>query len=243
MVLEFSDLPVICAAVLISGFIHGSVGFGSGLIAVGLLGHFVGIRDASVVVTLPALVLTVVMWWRLRAHASLRRTVPLILAAFIGVNLGLGFLFGAPKRALEVMAGVLMIATAVYGAMPGWSGKRWHPVWLGVPCGLLSGLMSGAYASGGPPVVAFLSTQRYDRLRFVASLQVTFVLLCLFRVGHLCRRGAMTGTVLFYSACACLVMIGGSFLGTLLLKRMSDRIMRRAVLLVLFVLGVLYLAW
>jgi len=48
---------------------------------------------------------------------------------------------------------------------------------------------------------------------------------------------------LLYSACACLVMVGGSFMGTALLKRMSDRIMRRAVLLVLFVLGVLYLVW
>jgi len=241
MEISLAEIAIVCGAVFVSGFFHGTVGFGGGLIAVGLMGRFLGVRDASIVVTFPTLILTVTVFFQLRKHASLSRTIPLILASFIGIHFGLTFLLTAQRRVLELAAGVFMIATAVYVMVPRLAHKRWHPVYMGVPCGLFSGLISGAFASGGPPVVAYMATQNLGRLEFVGSLQSVFIIMCLFRLGHLGVDGVLTPRVLVIGMFAAVSILAGSMFGVRLLKRLSDRLMKRIVIALLIVLGCLYL--
>ena len=58
----------VCFIMFLAGAVHGTVGFGSGLVGVALIGCIVIVRDASILMTIPVGVLSIVLFWRLRTH-------------------------------------------------------------------------------------------------------------------------------------------------------------------------------
>ena len=71
--------------------------------------------------------------------------------------------------------GAVLIIGGVYGWLPKIGTVRWHRSLAGVPCGLAGGMLSGAFNTGGPPTVAFLSNQQISYYQYAAGLQLVFV--------------------------------------------------------------------
>lgn len=235
------QLLLICLIMTGAGAVQGAVGFGSGLLAVGLMSPILGVRQASIAFCLPALIMCVSMLLRLREHFRWRRVAPVAIGLLAGVPMGVWFLVRAQPRILEVCLGILMVLTVAYNLAPRLARRRWHPYYVGIPCGLLSGALSGAFSTGGPPLVAYLSTQQFDRMRFAATLQVFFVINATLRLVELTRRGLLTAETVRLGLVGAAALVGGSFLGMFLLKRLSDRLFRRIVLGMLVLLAVWYL--
>jgi uncharacterized membrane protein YfcA len=181
------------------------------------------------------------IFWQLRAHCRLERIRWMIAGTVVGMPLGILFLMSSPGAWLNLFFGVLLVFTCVYSLVPHLSRHRWHPLYLGLPCGVASGFLSGAFSSGGPPAVAFMTTQQFDRLRYVASMQAMFVVSSSLRVISLTVIGAYQRELLAYSAAGMVAMAGGSVLGVWLLRRFSDRRMRQVLLTALLALGGWYL--
>jgi len=224
-----------------AGVVQGAVGFGSGLIAVGLISALIGVRPASIAFCLPAIALCAMMLWRLRGHLRFHRVAPVVIGLLVGVPVGVWFLAHADHRALEIALGALMALSVLYNLVPRWSRRRWHPVFVGIPCGLLSGMLSGAFSTGGPPLVAYLSTQQFDRLRFAASLQMLFLINTSVRAAELVRRGLFTTQTLWLGLAGVVAVPLGATLGLRLLKKIPDRQFRWVVLALLALLAVRYL--
>ena len=138
---------LVCLAMALGGAVQGATGFGSGLVTVGLLGGLIGARDASIAVTLPGLAVVGMLLWPLRRHFRWSGVLPIFCAVVVAVPFGVLFLAHAPRRALEIVLGAVMLASAAYNLHPRLSPRRWHPLWLGVPCGLLGGAIGGAPVS------------------------------------------------------------------------------------------------
>lgn len=226
---------------LAAGALQGAVGFGSGLVSVGLIGAMVGIRQASIAFCFPALVLCLLMLYRLREHFRWQRVAPVAVSLVVGVPLGVWFFVRAEPRVLEIVLGSLMAVTVVYNLTPRLARRPWHPVFAGIPCGLLSGAISGALSTGGPSLVAYLSTQRFGRLRFVASLQVLFVINTSVRLVELIRRDVFTPATVSLGLVGAVALPLGALVGLRLLKKIPDRPFRWIVLVLLTVLAIRYL--
>jgi uncharacterized membrane protein YfcA len=234
-------LAVMCLILLLGGLVQGSVGFGSGLVSVGLLAPVFGVKEGSVIFCLPAFCTTAAMCFRLRQHFRWQRVAPVLVGVAAGVPLGVQFLVRAQPRVLEVLLGALMLAAVAHGLIPHFARRRWHPLWVGVPCGLFGGAAAGALSTGGPPIVAYMSTQRFDRLRFAASLQVMFVFSTGIRLALLFRAGLLDRPKLTYSLAGVPAILIGAAVGLGVLHRMPERIFRTVVAGLLLVLGVHYL--
>lgn len=231
-------LPVLFVAALVQG----ATGFGFGLVGLGLLGTLLAeFTDASVVLAVPCLTLTVAMLWRLRRRVELRRMLPLLVTAVVCIPVGVLALKHARPEALYLVLGLLLAAAVIQQAVPHLAAHRWHPVWLGVPCGVLSGLLGGAFNTGGPPVVAYVASQRFGRFRHVVTLQFAFTVFNVARIINLTAFGLLTWPLVLRGLAAVPAVLLGMFVGLRILSRMSDRTLRIIVAFALLLLSARYL--
>lgn len=147
----------------------------------------------------------------------------------------------ASEVLLQRLLGIVLIITVVQNFLPGLGDKRWHPGALGVPCGLFSGALAGAFATGGPPAVAYVSSQDFTRFRYSATLQLTLGTSAVMRILCLGVSGQFTPRILLLSAVGMVCTVTGAWLGLHLLKRFSDETLKKVVLAGLFVLAMKYL--
>jgi uncharacterized membrane protein YfcA len=235
------EIALILAILLVAGAVQGTTGFGFGLVSVALLGAVMPVRDASVMLVLGSLSINIFMFVRLRSHFRTERVLPAIGAAVVGVPLGVWLLVRADETVLRRILGLILIATVVQRLLPALARKRWHPIWLGVPCGLLAGGLSGAFNTGGPPIVAYVSSQGFDRFRYAAAVQLLLGISAVTRIGCLTVAGAFTPRLAGLGAAGILCAVGGAWLGMHGLRRLSDRAVSRIVLVMLIALAVKYL--
>jgi uncharacterized membrane protein YfcA len=218
-------------------------GFGFGLLALAILGVGMDLRDAMVVIAPAGMILNIVLFVRLRKEFSLEDTVPLLVACLVGVPAGVWLLLNLGPRSLRWLLAIVMIGTVVHRL---WMARRkrmhlWHPVKAGIPCGLLSGILGGAFGAGGPPVVTYLVNRPVNRFRHVATVQVAAAIASFMRIGEFARSGLYRqadGTAIL---AALLAVLAGVIVGERLLNRFSDAGVRRAVLVLLFLGGLYYL--
>ncbi len=231
----------IIAALFIAALVQGATGFGFGLVGLGILGVLLAeFADASVVLAVPCLALTGSMLWRLRRRVKVDRMTPLIVMSILAMPVGVLALKHARPEGLYVALSLLLAGAVVQQAVPRLAGRRWHPLWLGVPCGIFSGLLSGAFNTGGPPVVAYVTSQRFDRFRHVGVLALVFCLFNVARIINLSAFGLLTWRLVLLGLAAVPAILLGMLIGMRLLTRMSDRILRIIVSVALFLLSVRY---
>ncbi len=225
----------------LAGLLQGAVGFGFGLVAVALLSLVFDIRAASIMLAPASLAMNLYILVRLRGHLALARVVPMLVATVLGVPLGVWFLLRANPVVLHRVLGAILLIVVIQGLVPMLARKRWHPVYLGVPCGLFSGMMAGAFASGGPPAVAYVVSQRFDRYRYAATLQVVFATSAIIRIVLLGFGGIFTRQSLALAAAGTVCAIAGAWGGLHLLRLQSDRRVKACVLVLLALLATKFL--
>lgn len=224
-----------------AAILQGMTGFGYGLVGVGVLGRFMSIPEASALIALPSLAMNMFMFWRLQTHFRWEGSVPVLASTVMAVPLGVYFLATAEVGSLKLLLAAFLMVAALYNLAPRIATRRWHPVFLGVPCGFAAGVLNGAFGTAGPPLIAYFSTQGYSRFRFTATLQIIFSLANLPRLVELVRRGMLEGEVLRLGVLSIPITILGTVIGLALLKRLSGRGFQILVGLLVFLLGLDYL--
>jgi len=168
-VLAFVPLIVLAAYTM-----FGATGFGSSIIAVPLLAHAFPLTFAVPFVTALDGVATVTAsraQWRDAAWEEIRRILPAIL---VGIALGATVLVNLPRAPALAALGVFV---ASYGVWQ-WLGARRMTrasAWWALPIGLVGGVFSVLFGTGGPIYMVYLSARIRDKtaLRATSSLLIT----------------------------------------------------------------------
>ncbi len=238
------EIILIVTVFFVGGLVQGAAGFGIGLVSMALLGLLMPVREAAVINVLAALCINFFMLWRLRRHLSFERILPLVPSILLGVPLGVGLLVHAPEEVLNgILAAILIIAgsQAFLGSGSESEPRRWHPLYAGIPCGLFSGGLAGAYGTGGPPLVAYVLSQGFGRRRYAASVQILLAIGGSIRFAEMTRRGLIFEPGIPLLLATAVGAVGGAFLGLCILHRLPDQIFRRIVALFLLFLAVRYI--
>jgi uncharacterized membrane protein YfcA len=167
----------LAAALILLGayFIRGITGFGSGLIAVPLLAHFLPLSfvvPAMLVLDLCAS-LALTGHARLQVHwDEIRRLLPATMA---GTLVGAVLLVNLPREPL--LAG-LAAFVIFFGLryMFNVHGERTISRWWSVPAGLGGGLIGAMFGTGGPPYVVYLTHRLRDKTRLRGTLSGLFMI-------------------------------------------------------------------
>lgn len=238
------DSPVIIMLVLLiifSGtFIHSTVGFGSALVEMPLLTLLVGVTQATPLVGLLGLVMVMIIAggsWRSINFGDVWR---LVVASLVGIPCGLFLLKTAPEGLVKAILGLLIIGFSLYNLtcprLPTLRTERWA-----FGFGFLAGLLSGAYNTGGPPVVLYGALRRWSPTSFRATMQGYFLpgsWLVVF--GHGLARLWSWEVVLLFGL-SLLPMMAAVYLGGRLNRHIPTGRFDRLLYVLLIVLGILLL--
>ncbi len=236
--LSASAIALFVAIVAVSAVVQALTGFGFALCALALLACWMDVRDAAVLLCPAGLTVNALLFYRLRRQFRWSGLIPLLVASLVGLPFGTLLLFHASPRLLEGLLVALMAFAALQGFVNDRSrGERrlWHPIAAGVPCGFCGGVLSGAFGTGGPPVVSYLLNRQLNRFRYIASTQALLGIVSSVRLVQFIYLGRLTtehASLVMFSIASVLI---GSAVGITLLQRCSDRSARRAVLWFLLV--------
>ena len=114
--------------------------------------------------------------------------------------------------------------------------------WTSLGAGALGGVLTGLFATGGPPVVYHLYRQPWRVSAVRSTLLAVFSFGCVARIGYLGWSGGLTAPVLGLSGAGIPVVVAATLVGKRFPPPMTDRAMRRTAFMLLVMLGIALLA-
>ena len=228
-----NEIVILMLIAFFAAIVQTTTGFGFGLVVVGLLSLSSPIKTAAVFNALPALTINIILIWQLRRHLNLDdlRRIAFATACMTPVGV-LELAYLAPTILNGLLATVLLVTIIQTTCLPP-SHHAWHPGWLGIPMGMFSGLLAGAYGTGGPPLVAYIQSQHYEKHRHVVSLQLLLGIAGLVRVIAMLCHNTLTPWQWSLNGMGALAVIPGIWIGLRCLKHISEKWLRRMVLIML----------
>jgi uncharacterized membrane protein YfcA len=237
--LEFGITGVV---LVVAQLVYVLFGFGSGLIAVGTLALvFPEIKDVVVLLLLVNLPAELWISWKSRQEI---RWKPI---AWLGVGIAVGIYFGTkvlsttqPEIILTILGWFLIAVGLVFVKLPP-GGRITPPTAAAPPTGLLSGLLTGMFGTGGPPLIVWYHLTATDKSTFRTNLMTIFLLMTFVRVPVYVANGLVTGPRLWSSVVVMPAVLFGAWLGHRLHVQIEERTFRRMVSILLAVLGLVLL--
>jgi len=215
----------------------GLIGFGYGIIAVALLLLFLDIK--LVVPTIAILDFLTVSFLSLRYRKHIRRDLllPILLGGLIGVVLGSCILISVDSLLLKKLFGVLVVLFSLRISFRKGEHVKLNKV-FGFPVGLISGLVSSMFGSGGPPVVIYFYHQIKEKEFYRATLLSYFVFLGLWKLNVFLFSGLLNWQILNFSLYLFPSLIIGTVTGLKLHTKINESLFRKIVTFFLLFTGV-----
>jgi uncharacterized membrane protein YfcA len=162
--------------IFIATLIRSTLGFGEALVAVPLLALRTPVAIAAPLAVLVSVIVAgviVVQDWH---HVEVRSAARLVVASLAGIPIGLTLLAKADDHVVKSILGLVIVAFSIYSL----ANRRSmhlsadHAGWL-IACGVVSGILGGAYGMNGPPLAIYGSLRRWSPAQFRATLQGYFL--------------------------------------------------------------------
>ena len=236
------QFAVACVVMAIGEMVYVMFGFGVGLIVVGFLAMLLpDLLDAVVLLLLvnaPGEIYVVVSSWRKIEWRGLALLAP---GVALGIPLGTYALrIGEPTFVLTLLGGFLVAVGLTFVVVPEGRRVRW-PAWATLPTGLLSGVLSGMFGTGGPPLILYYKLGGVEKAVFRGNLMALFLLVTLVRVPSYAVGGLITPTRIWSSAALLLPALFGMWLGNRIHYEMEERTFQKLVSVLLVLLGAVLL--
>lgn len=155
--------------VIVAYTVFGLSGFGSTVVSVPLLAHFLPIVYLVPLMALLDLVSAIFMGMKGREHVSkpeVKRLIPFML---IGVVIGATVLVGIPDRYLRVALGIFAAAIGIHGLFNPVLLRTISPWWC-VPAGIAGGAVATIFGAGGPIYATYMSGRLRDKTQIRATI-------------------------------------------------------------------------
>jgi uncharacterized membrane protein YfcA len=160
--------------VLVAYTIFGATGFGSSVISVPGLAHFFPLTFAVPLATVTDAVAATSTALRLRRAVAWPEFLRLAPAMAIGMTFGATLLLNVPREPALLALGIFVTAYGAY-VLVGPRAFTHAPRWLAWPIGIVGGVFSVLFGTGGPVYMTFLAARVRDKatLRATATMVVS----------------------------------------------------------------------
>lgn len=234
---------IACAVLLVAELVYVLLGFGAGLIAVGTLALVLPeIRDVVVIVLLVNLPAEIFVVWTSRRVIRKRGILFLAIGIAVGIPAG-GWILTCcrPTFLLGLLGVVLLGVGGAFLVLPD-DVRVSVPSGVGAVFGVVSGLLTGLFGTGGPPLVLLFRLQGLAKAAFRGHLMALFLMMGVIRLPSYVGLGLITPDRLIAGAAVLPAVVVGGAIGHLIHLDLSERVFRKWVSIGLLVLGFLLLA-
>ncbi len=222
--------------------VFGLSGFGSTVIAVPILAHFLPVSYLVPMMALLDCASAAFIGRAGREHIAreeLKRLIPFVL---IGFALGVTVLVGVPDRYLRGALGLFATAVGIHSILNP-TLHRTISKWWCVPAGVVGGAIATVFGAGGPIYATYLSGRLRDKNEIRSTLSTLISVSAFTRAILYAISGLILHAAVFVGAVALAPFVWlGLRLGTRIHVGLTQEQMRRAVGALLVVTGTSLLA-
>lgn len=221
----------------LASLVQSLTGFGFALVAIALLPMLMDLQAAVPLIVMTSLLGNIVLCWYYRDSVDWSSLLPLVLAALITIPLGVIGLNYVPEHLALRGLGGLVLAYVLYDGcqltLPILSSPRWAYAF-----GAMSGVLTGAFNTGGPPVVIYANCNQWSPEEFKGNMPSVFAVSSVIAMAGHYWQGHLTYSVLQTALYAAPFFAAGLVLGIVLSKWINADVFRQ---IVLFLLGAMSL--
>ncbi len=155
-------LLVAPVVIIVAYTVFGLSGFGSTVISVPILAHFLPVSYLVPLMAILDLASAAVIGTTGREHVSKAEMKRIIPFMFVGFVLGATVLVGVPDDYLRAALGAFAVAVGIHGII----NPTLHRVisaWWSVPAGIVGGAIATVFGAGGPIYATYLSGRLTDK--------------------------------------------------------------------------------
>jgi uncharacterized membrane protein YfcA len=239
---ELAQLPVVFwivapLTILFAYTVFGMSGFGSTVIAVPILAHWLPLTYIVPLMALGDIVAAASVGGANRRQASvpeLKRLLPFMVA---GIALGVTVLVNVPQQPLKVALGLFAMAVGLHAILDPAPKGTISPWWC-VPAGTVAGIIAAVFGAGGPINVAYLAGRLREKGEIRSTVSIVISVSATLRTVLYALSGlVLKGAVFAGFALAVPFAWAGVALGTRIHLGLSNAQMRRAIGVVLMASG------
>ena len=236
--------PVFVAAlgvVFVAALSRSTFGFGEALISMPLLSILFSTNAAAPWVALNSVTISAAILVRDWRQVQFTGAWRLILAAWVGIPVGLLLLDRIDEEAVKLLLAAVVILFGIYQlAQPGLFRLR-DDRFAGF-FGFLAGILGGAYNTAGPVLVIYAASRRWRPADFRATIQAFSLPTSLLIIAGHGFTGRLNAQVWWYFAQSAPVTLSAVLLGHWLHKRVRPEAFAKWVYLLLIALGIALIA-
>lgn len=218
----------------------GTAGFGFALVSIPFISLVASPKLAVPFVMLYGYGINVFfLLFRFKEYVDWRRLLPLVLGALPGIPVGIYFLKNYDDVIIKKIVGGVVIVFALWKLLVRTEGKYVLSRFWGYLAGFSAGILQGGTAMSGPPIVMYLTLNRWEKTLTRATLQSFFVVMGSCSLLGLIIAKVLTLSVLRLNIIYLPAVILGAAAGYLLFKWLSSELFNKILLCLLLVLGLL----
>jgi hypothetical protein len=234
----------VAAALLLAAFVKGTSGMGFPMIATPMVALLLDIRTAVVILIIPNLLMDATQIFRGSLSIEIfRRFKWLLLWTILGVFLGTKLLVMLPAWILNLTLGLTILAFVAWSLLRVELriSKRLEGI-LSPVVGVVGGFLNGMTNAAGPAAAIYLYSLRLPKVEFIKSIATIFIVTKLAQLAAVSTWNLFDRATLELSLGVTLFVLAGFYLGLKAQDRVNQQTFERALLAILFVIGVV-LIW
>jgi uncharacterized membrane protein YfcA len=235
--MSLTQLGLVALAVMFAALMRAFSGFGFALMAVPVFSLFLSPGDSvvlSAILTLVISALTYKAWW---GKFPTQVAPAMIGGSVVGTAIGVYFLSNASVDQFRLWIGLSVIVGCI--ALARFKPGDHEPsAGLSGGTGIVSGLMNGAFAIPGPPVVLFVMATIHQPVQARAFLMMFFFVSNVISMSMFTAAGVVTANPFYLFVIAFPVMLAGDRIGAWAFTRLGGRAYRPIVMGVCVMVGV-----
>lgn len=233
----------VLAVIFLATLIRSTFGFGEALIAVPLLALRIPVQVAAPLAVLVSITVAAIVVVQDFREIHVRSAGWLVLGTVAGIPLGLWMLTAVDARVVKAILALVIVSFAVH-SLRNRAPRELHAdhlSWL-LGCGVLAGVLGGAYGMNGPPLVVYGSLRRWSAAHFRATLQAYFLPASMMGMAGYWLAGLWRPEVTRYYLFSLPGTLVATLLGRIINRRLHGRSFLRYVYGGLLVTGLALLA-
>lgn len=237
----WAEYLLIISILFLAGLTQGALGFGFGIVAITLLPLVLGLRDAVSLMAPMNLMAMGISFYLTRKGFSWKTARHMIIWGILGVPVGVFMLAEFSESIMiRIFGFFLLFASISHFAVPGRLKSNTTPARDSF-AGCLSGVLAGAFAMGGPPLVIYLYSRDWPLERIKSAMISVYFSTSVMRLLFVgVSAEDPRRTILLFLAAALPVAL---FLrtGAVLAQKLPATRLRKGVFVYLGIVGVAYL--
>lgn len=236
--MELHELILITLITLGASYIQSVTGFGFGIFAMIFLPSLLIYTESNFISSVLSSITSLALVFVLRKKISWKNIIFPIIGSFFATYAAVYFIKSQKNETLTLFLGIALFILSVYFFF--FSDKiKIKPTPLsGLIAGTVSGIMSGMFSIGGPPVVIYFMQSEDDSDSYLATISAYFVFSGMISIVTKAAAGFVTKNALEGLIVGLLGMFIGSFIGKLTREKTKPKMIKKAVYAVMAVSGI-----